>query len=74
MEYIRSLRFVDPVECLLVDNLGGVVLDNQNHAKCTAWLAFTMVSRCAVAASDGYAWIRTTTLPICYSPHARHLG
>ena len=51
------------VKCLLNDNLGGVVLVKRNNAKCTAWLAFTMVPRCAVAASMG--WIRWDTLNAC---------
>ena len=56
-------RPVISVKCLLIDNLGGVVLVKRNNAKCTAWLAFTMVPRCTVAASMG--WIRWDTLNAC---------
>ena len=54
------------VECLVIDNLGGVRLDAQNIAQCTALSAFTMVTHYAVAASDG--WIGEDRLKACTQP------
>ena len=51
------------VECLLIVYLGGVRLDAQNLAQCTALSAFTMATHYAVAASEG--WIRFDTLISC---------
>ena len=51
------------MECLVIDNLGGVRLDAQNLAQCTALSAFTMVTHYVVAASDG--WIGLDRLYTC---------
>ena len=54
------------VECLAIDNLGGVRLDAQNLAQCTALSAFTMVTHYVVAASD--VWIGLDRLNSCMQP------